>query len=322
MKATLPLIGIIIATALVTGWWQRRELARLESREAELAAKYGVHRSSGEASASGAARRDARPSLDAAGFVGLIARSARDGSRPGARDRASLRDHISTASGRELREWAVALRDSDVPEDLKKDVLASLAPRLAESDPRLAAELVLAGDDGLAFRSVMRTWLAADAPAAAAWLAGIKAPEFAQPGGFDFPVLALAAQVAADPGNPAVLLEADGAMSRSSLEELSSILAPPDFSATLHRFSTASDLPENVRMHVMGIALANHRDPAEARQMLLDATLDPNHLARVTAAMMREQDPASRAATIEWVRGLPEFPLKVDLLTLGSSLQE
>jgi hypothetical protein len=162
MRVTLLIVAI---AALSAGWWQRQELSQLKQREAELRAHSARIAAPAETVATKSSRRDPMPALDGAGFVALLAKSLEKGTRPSKKERVFLRDQIEAASGRELKQWALALRDSQLPEQLKKEILVPIAPRLAEHDPRLAAELVLTGDDGNSFRAVMRTWLPADAMA-------------------------------------------------------------------------------------------------------------------------------------------------------------
>ncbi|MCW1926617.1 hypothetical protein OKA05_28955 [Luteolibacter arcticus] len=311
MKATLL---VIILAAIAAGWWQGQELSRLKQREAELggaSAKAGVPL---ETTASKSSRRDAKAALDGAGFVALLAKSVEKGKRPSKGERVFLRDQIAAASGRELKQWVVALRDSPLPEELKKEVLVSIAPRLAEHDPKLAAELVIAGDEGMPFRSVLRTWLAKDAVAAAAWLEEIEPPQFRNPEYLDFPGLCLAAKIAADPAKVDELLVSDQKKMLGALWELSAIQTPADLSGVLQRISRESSLPESERLLVIRGVLSGYRDPAMARQMLVDVALPREQFVQVAAAMIRSLDPAGKAASVEWVKSLPDARQREELL--------
>ena len=313
MKATLL---VIVFAAIAAGWWQGQELSRLKQREAELRASSGKTTASAETVATKSSRREAKPTLDGPGFVALLAKSLEKGAPPSEEERMFLRDQIAAASGRELKQWALALRDSQLPDELKKDILVSIAPRVAEHDPKLAAELVLMGDDGNPFRSVLRIWLTKDAVAATAWLAEIDPPTFRSPGDLDFPALSLAAKVAADPAKLDDLLDAGGKRVLAALWELSAVQAPSDLASVLHRVSLDSKLPENKRQHVIGGTLARYRDPAVARQILLDAALPAEQFVPVAASMIQSLDPATRAAGVEWVKGLSDPSQREELLRI------
>ncbi|MEK7949433.1 hypothetical protein [Luteolibacter soli] len=316
MKATLL---IIVLVAITTGWWQGQELSRLKQREAELRAVSGKTGAAVENGATKSSQREARPVLDGAGFVALIAKSLKEGVPLTEKERMLLRDQIAAASGHELKQWALMLRDSELPEEVKKDILVSIGPRVAESDPKLAAELVVDGNDGSPFRTVMRTWLSADAAAAAAWLEGISPPKFKNRGELDFPALLLAAKVAADPAGIDELLGADAKLCLSALWEFAATQTPGDLSNVLHRVSLDSKLPEGNRVHIIGGTLARHRDPAVARQILLDAGLPEEQFVKVAAEVIQSLDPAGKAAGIEWAEGLPDSSRRTGLL---ASLRE
>ena len=313
MKATLL---VIVFAAIAAGWWQAQELSRLKQRETELRASSSGGAESAETVATKSSRRDAKPTLDGAAFVALLTKSLEKGAPPSEEERMFLRDQIGAASGRELKQWAVALRDSQLPDELKKDILVSIAPRIAENDPKLAAELVLMGEDGNPFRSVMRTWLVKDAATAAAWLAEIDPPKFRSSGDFDFPALSLAAKVAADPAQLDALLESDKKRLLAALQELSPVLAPSDFARVLHRVSRDSKLSENNRQHVIGGAMARYRDPALARQILLEAALPAEQFVPVAASMIQSLDPTASAAGVEWVKSLPDPSQREKLLRI------
>jgi hypothetical protein len=320
MKAIL---FIIILIALVTGLWQRNELSHLKQREVELSVALGKPPVPAEVVATKSTRREAKTTLDAAGFVDLITKPLEKGVPPNEEEREFLRNQIASASGRELKQWALALRDSGLPEELKRDILVALAPRLAENDPKLAAELVLHGDDGAPFRTVMRTWLATDAKAAAAWLVAFDPPlgpsRFRNLGGLDLPALTIAANVAADPANVDGLMAANGKTSLAVLIELSSAQAAADFSNVLQRFSQDSRLSEQLRLRAIGGALSRHRDPATARQILFDAALPEEQFITTAAIMIQALDPVGREAGVAWVRSLSDPRQREELLRLLSS---
>lgn len=314
---------IITLAAIATGWWQGQELSRLKQREAELRAAPGKTPAATEIVATKSTRRDAKPSLDAAGFVALLAKSLEKGVPPSEKERMFLRDQIAMASGRELKQWAVALRDSELPEEMKKDILISIAPRVAENDPKMAAELVLHGDDGAPFRTVLRTWLATDAKAAAAWLAAVDPPlnssRFRNPGDLDLPALTIAANVAADPVKLEGLMTANGKTSLAALVELCAAQPASDFANVLQSFAGQSRLSEPQRLRAIGGALSRHRDPATARQILLDASLPSEQFVNVATTMIRALDPAGKAASVEWVKSLPDPHQREELLRILSA---
>jgi hypothetical protein len=320
MKAIL---FIVILIALVTGLWQRNELSHLKQREVELSVARGKPSVPAEVVATKSTRREVKTTLDAAGFVDLIAKPLEKGVPPSEEERKFLRDQMASAPGRELKQWALALRDSSLPEELKRDILVALAPRVAESDPKLAAEMVVDGGEGTPFRSVLRTWMASDAKAAAAWLAAaeppLKASRFRNPGDLDLPALIIAANVAADPANVDGLMAANGKTSLAVLIELSSAQAAADFSNVLQRFSQDSRLSEQLRLRAIGGALSRHRDPATARQILLDAALPEEQFITAAAIMIQALDPVGREAGVAWVRSLSNPRQRGELLRLLSS---
>lgn len=316
MKITL---FFIVLAAVTTGWWQGQELSRLKQREEELRSSPGKATVPAEAVTTKSSQREVKPTLDGTGFVAFLAKSLEKGARPSESERMFLRDQIAAASGRELKQWALALRESQLPDQLKKEILVSIAPRMAEHDPKLAAELVVAGDDGNAFRSVIRTWLSKDAVAASAWLEEMEAPVFKNPEDLNFPALSLAAKVAADPAKMDELLEANGKLALAVLWELSATQTPADLASVLHRVFLDSKLPESDRLHVIGGTLARYRDPSMARQILLDAGLSGEQFVKVASAMIGSLDPAGKAAGMEWAKGLPESAGRTELLRLLSA---
>ncbi|HEY1121419.1 MAG TPA: hypothetical protein VGE67_07445 [Haloferula sp.] len=257
--------------------------------------------------------------MDGAGFVTYLAKSLEKGSRPSESERMFLRDQLAAASGRELKQWALALRESQLPDPLKKEILVSIAPRMAEHDPKMAAELVVAGDDGNAFRSVIRAWLSKDAVAASAWLEEMEVPQFKNPEDLNFPALSLAAKVAADPVGMDELLEANGKLALAALWELSATQSPADLASVLHRVSLESKLPESDRLHVIGGTLARYRDPSMARQIVLDAGLSGEQFVKVASTMIGSLDPAGKTAGIEWAKSLPASENRAELLRLLSA---
>jgi hypothetical protein len=126
----------------------------------------------------------------------------------------------------------------------------------------------------------------------------------------------LAAKVAADPAKLDDLLDAGGKRELAALWELSAVQAPSDLASVLHRVSLDSKLPENNRQHVIGGTLARYRDPAVARQILLDAALPAEQFVPVAASMIQSLDPAGRAAGVEWVRSLPDPSQREELLRI------
>lgn len=313
MKTT-PLV--IVFAAIGIAWWQGRELSQLKQSEANLKR---LTECSHELPATGSTdpeRRSAESTLDGKSFVGMLSSWLEKGVPPTRNEREFLRKQIEAASGRELKQWALALRESGLPEEMKNDFLAAIAPRIAESDPKLAAELVLTGDDGKPFRSVLRSWLATDAVAAAAWLQTIDPPVFRSPQDFDYPAISMAAKIAGNPESMDTLLELNGKQVRQTLEELSSFQAPSDFAKVLQQLSGTSRIPENERLHIISGVLAAHRDPATARQILLDAALPSDQFVRAATTLIQSLDPAGKAAGIAWVKSLPDPAQREELLRM------
>lgn len=313
MKTTLL---VIICSAITIAWWQGRELSRLNQREAALKRLTESSQVPHATAPSKPDRRGSGPSLNAKSFVETLGAWLERGVPPTQDEREFLRKQIEAASGRELKQWALALRDSALPDEMKNGFLSAIAPRIAESDPKLAADLVIAGDDGDAFRSVLRTWLARDAMAASAWLEKIEAPAFRNARDLDYPALLAAARISADPAATNFLLDMNGTQSRKTLEELSRFQAPGDFAKVLQTLSAHSKLPENQRASLIGGVLATHRDPAMARQILLDAKLPPDQFINAASVLIRSLDPIAKSAGIAWVKSLPESEPRETLLRI------
>ncbi len=307
---------VIVCSAIGIAWWQGRELSRLKQRESELEHLTEVSRKPHATARATPDDRDSAPTLDAKSFVGLLGSWLEKGVPPTQDEREFLRKRIEAASGRELKQWALALRESALPEEMKSGFLSAITPRIAESDPRLAAELVLIGDDGDAFRSVLRTWLASDAAAASAWLQKIEAPAFRNSRNMDYPALLAAAGISADPAATAILLDMNGTDTRNTLEELSRFQAPADFSKVLQTLSSNSKLPENQRAHLIGGVLATYRDPAMARQILLDAKLPSDPFVKAASILIQSLDPVAKSAGIAWVKSLPDPEQRDTLLRI------
>ena len=319
MKTTLT---VIVCSTIGIAWWQGRELARLKQRESELKHLTEVSRKPHATTRAAPEDRSSAPTLDAKSFVEMLGSWLEKGVPPTQDEREFLRKQIEAASGRDLKQWALALRESGLPGEMKSGFLSAIVPRIAESDPRLAAELVLTGDDGDSFRSVLRTWLASDAKAASAWLQKIEAPTFRNARDMDFPALLSAAEIAANPESGEVLLEMNANQARKTLEELSRFQAPADLSKVLRLISSVSNLPENERMQLVGGVLATHRDPAMARQILLDANLPANQFVKAASILIQSLDPVAKSASIAWVKSLPDPEQRETLLRIlenGSS---
>jgi hypothetical protein len=139
-------------------------------------------------------------------------------------------------------------------------------------------------------------------------------PQFRNPEDLEFQALSLAARIAADPAKMNELLESDGKEMLAALWELASIQSPADLAAVLHRVSSDSKLPESERSHVIAGSLARYRDPAMARQILLDAGLPAEQFVKVAATMIQSLDPAGKAAGIEWAKVLRASAQRTELL--------
>jgi hypothetical protein len=316
MNRTKTTLLLIVFAAIGIAWWQGRELSQLKQREAGLKRIFDESKHQHSTPNPAPDRRNAEPALDAKGFVGMLSGWLEKGVPPTRDEREFLRKQIEAASGRDLKQWALALRESGLPEEMKNDFLAAIAPRIAETDPKLAAELVLTGEDGNPFRSVLRTWLATDALAASAWLQTVDPPVFRRPQDFDYPAFSMAAKIAGDPASTALLLDLNGKQARRTLEELSSFQAPGDFAKVLRQLSGSSRIPENERLHIIGAVLASHRNPAAARQILLDAALPSDQFVRVALTLIQSLDPAGKSAGIAWVKSLPDPAQRDDLLRM------
>lgn len=316
MTPMKPTLIVIVLAAIGIAWWQGRELSRLQEREAELKRLSDVSHNVSATNSKERKQRDSSPTLDAKSFVETLGGWLDKGVPPTNDEREFLRTQIESASGRELKQWALALRESSLPEDMKRDFLAAIAPRIAESDPKLAAELVLTSDDGNSFLSVLRKWLVTDPSSAAAWLEAIDPPAFRHAGDLDVQALSMAAKIAKEPASADLLLEMDALRLRRTLEELSVIQVPHDFARILGRLSGSSVLPENERLQLISGVLAAHRDPATARQILQDAALPADQFVRVASALIQSLDPAAKAAGIAWVKSLPDPDQRGQLLRL------
>lgn len=315
VKATLLLI---LLTALGLGLWQGRELSQLKSREASLRAKAGSVPTSGVTSqlpgATKSARRDARAPIDAVALVQMLESWAvlqQNGSPPSDKDAASMREAILSASPRELKMLVEELRRSGLPEELKKGMSLAIAPRLADSDPKLATELAVEGGEGNSFRMIMRSWLRRDPKSAAAWLEEAAAGDppldksrFKRLEDLDLEALSCAARLAADPKEGALddLFSRKGKALGSAFGDIAAALPPAELAALLNRISKDPHLPETGELDLIGYTLARHEDPALARQVLLDAALSPERFTKAATTLILDSDPIGIRAGVEWFR--------------------
>ena len=71
---------------------------------------------------------------------------------------------------------------------------------------------------------------------------------------------------------------------------------------------------------MIGGALTRYRDPATARQILLDAGLPDDAFVKVATQMMEAADPVGREAGLKWVKAMPESPRREELLAVGHAV--
>lgn len=307
---------IIVVAAIATGLWQNRELSHLKAREASLRARSGDASVPVETSTSGASpistrspRRDARASLDVEAFVKMLGGLV-GSERISDKERHLIQDTLTSASPRELKRLVEELRRSSLPEEVKQWMFVPIAPRLAESEPKLGAKLALEGGEGNSFRMVMRRWLLQDPKGASAWMheamAGdpsLDASRFRDLGKLNLKSLAVAARLAADPAGQDLTELFKSKDLLPAFDEIAAALPPDGLVTVVKRISTESTLPEDERLCLFGGILAHHQDPVQARQILLDSALPPEQFRKAAAIVILRQDPVGIRSGIEWFRG-------------------
>ena len=310
---------VILLPALGLGLWQARELSQLRTREAALRAKPGRVPTTSVAKQetsipTKSARREARAPLDAVAFVqkleGWVARQ-QNGPPPSDEDKDSLREAIMLGSLRELKILAEEVRRSGLPEEVKKGMYLAIAPRLADSDPKLASELAVEGGEGNSFRMVMRSWLLRDPKSAAAWMEEAAARDpphdksrFYRLEDHEMEALSNASRLAANPAGETLddLLARKGKRLDAALGEIAATLPPAELATLLNRISKDPHLPETGELDLIGYTLARYEDPAQARQILLDATLSPERFTKAATTLILDSDPIGIRAGVEWFR--------------------
>lgn len=312
MKITLL---IIVVAAIATGLWQNRELGRLKTHEASLRARpenaaVPVETSGAPSISTKSPRRDARASLDVEAFVKRLGGLIGSETMPD-KERTFMQDTLASASPRDLKRLVEELRRSSLPEDVKKWMFVPIAPRLVESEPKLAVELAQEGGEGNTFRMVMRKWLLQDPQGASAWiheamtgdppldLSGFRG-EF---NNGDLKSLAFAAKLAADPAGHDLTELLQSKHPLPAFDEIAATLPPEGLVTVVKRISKESTLSEDERLCLLGGILAHHQDPVEARQILHDSVLPPEQFRRAAAILILQQDPAGIRSGIEWFRG-------------------
>jgi hypothetical protein len=307
MKIILSAILLIVAAI---GLWQHRELSTLKLRENALrAAGQGVpaHPGSGGTPTIRPHRSGGRNSFEPAAFVRRFEELVSANQPPSDEERVRLGEFLSTASPRELKLLVEELRRSDIlPHELKCGIFIAIAPRLAESHPKLAAGIAVEGGEGNAFRAVMRTWLVSNPKAAAEWLETADPPlditRFRSAEDLDLDALFLAAGVVSDPSGDglAKLLRDDRKRQHAGLGEVMVISTPADFAKTMCRISQDTSAPESERLDLIGSTLARHQDPALARQILLDAALPHEQFISAAMILIRNIDPSNIPTSVDW----------------------
>ena len=310
---------VILLSALGLGLWQGRELSHLKGREAALRPKPGSMPITSVAThdpsiPTKSARRDAKAPLDAVAFVqkleGWVAQQ-QNGSPPSDEEKESMREAIMSSSPRELKMLVEELRRSGLPEGLKKGMYIPIAPRLADSDPKLASELAVEGGEGNSFRMIMRSWLLRDPKSAASWMEEaatgdppLDKSRFYRMEDLDLEALWCAARLAADPTGGALddLLDRKGKRLGTALGEIAAALPPAELALVLNRISKDPDLPETGGLDLIGFTLTRHEDPALARQVLLDAALSPEQFTKAATNLILASDPVGIRAGVEWFR--------------------
>lgn len=331
------LVAIVLIAALATGLWQRTELTRLKQKEASL------REGSSRAPESGAkadadivaslpartGRRGDRESFDPAAFVGklagLIARYQGGEQAPEEEETSFVTEELASASPRELKELASALRQSPLPDDLVKSLHQLIAPRLAESDPEFAADLAWEAGEWRPFKNVLRSWISRDPASAAAWFAGTTtgnagedSARFRALENVEFEAMALATRLASDPDVDGVkeLLLLKGNPLALALAEVSASLPPGELATVMNLISRDPVLSEMERLDVIGNTLAGCPDPAVARQVLLDAALPADRFAKAAAILISSLDPVGKEASITWAKSLPDPQPREELLRI------
>lgn len=307
------ILSTVILTVCAIGLWQNRELSRLSEREGVLRAereKTGSPHSGREESGSGSqGRPQIRKSLDPVAFVSRFEKIVASHREPSESERVELVDTLASASPRELKALVDELRRSNLPEKIKQETFSVIAPRLAESQPMLAAEIAVEGGQEDPFRMVMRTWLTADPKAAAGWMKNRNPPldstAFRSMDDIDLKILGLTVGVVSDPSGESLgkILRGNDKVQLAGLGEVMMSTHPADFAEITRRVSEDAGVPENERMELVGSVLARHPDPVMVRQILQDAALPEEQFLPAAAILMSSTDPSNMRAAVDWFVG-------------------
>jgi hypothetical protein len=305
---------VILLTVVAAGLWQNQELSRLKERESVLRARAGgivnPDRFAKGSGKTGPVAPEGRQSFDPGAFLKRFEELVGGGRQPSEREAAELLDSLVAASPRELRALVEELRRSNsLPQELKRSIFSVIAPRLAESQPKLAAEIAVEGGEENPFRAVMRVWLSRDAKTASSWVEEATAADppfnetrFKPLEDFDLAALSLAARVIADPagGGLQELLEESGKAQLAALDEVMMSSTPAELANVMHRISRDSGSTEKEWIELIGTTLARHRDPAVARQVLLDARLPEPEFIKAASILMTSADPSTMQTSVDW----------------------
>lgn len=327
------LLATVILTAFAFGVWQNRELSLLKDREmvlrSELADRPPPHAGLEKPSPTPSGRPDGRTSLDAEAFVKRFEELVASGKRPSDQERNLLGDTLTKATPRELKMLVEALRNSSLPQELRAGVFITIAPRLAEGHPKLAAEIAIEGGEGNSFRAVMRVWLAADPQGAANWMEEAAAADppldpsrFRSVEELNLEALSLAVRVVAGPSAVGIeeLLGKKDKLRLAALGEIMMTTSPEQFATVMTRISQSAGIPERERLELIGITMARHQDPALARQILQDASLSDEQVITTAVILIDHIDSSNIRSSVDWlIAATADSPARTEALArIGS----
>ncbi|WP_367873542.1 hypothetical protein [Luteolibacter sp. Populi] len=314
-----PFLFTIVAVAILLGLRQHGDHARLLSREKELRTATGLQMAdpaikeaisaSGATSNAGKIGRSGKPKFDAksylAEFKKLILIAMLRDLGPGEDD--LIRNGLLDATAEDLLQLPEAIREAGVQDNFASVIYESASTRLIDKAPASACEFALKGGDITSFLLVIRTWISRDPVAAGEWLEMRSKAEpplneksidthasHREP--LDVPRLQLAARIAAAPSGADLggLTELEGRKLAATLDDVLKVLSPEDLPVFLKR------LNDSGREDLVKQAIAQHPEPALAREYLKSAGLPPATFAKAAQVAISQLDPASLPAGMDW----------------------
>lgn len=316
MKA---LILAIVALAVLLGLRQAHESKRLAVRERELR-DLGKTASSGVQDEDSATHgttlpapakveRQGHAKFDREAYIAkckafIVAAMTRE---PAMGEEDFIQSDLLDATTEELLELPDRLREVGIMEEFQALIFESVAPRLLDKDPRVAAEFSLKGGEIEIFELVARSWIARDPQAASDWLKmkvnGLPplnddtfGTHLAHPEPLFIPGLQLAASIAAAPATADLdaFTKLEGSKLKASLDDLLHVL-PADGLPILMKRLAGSGREDLVEMIVK-----QHPEPALAREYLKGAALPPATFTKMAETALSGIQPGDLPRAVDW----------------------